>query len=542
MTLLRIENLAVSLDDIPVLRSVSLGVGAGEILGLVGESGAGKSMTALAIMGLLPPRARVSGSIQLDGVELTTAGEETLRTLRGRDIGIVFQEPMTALNPLMSIGDQVAETVRIHRRASRSDARALARRTLERVGLPAERFPLDRYPHELSGGQRQRVAIAAAVALAPRLLIADEPVSALDVTTQAQILSLLKQLVREDGAAMILITHDLAVVAETADRVAVMQAGEIVEQGDAGVRLAALRHPYSRRLLADAGHVPARRRSAAPSSSPVLEVIDIVREYPGPRRLLGRSSAHRAVDGVSLSIHPGETVSLVGESGSGKSTLVRTILALDEPQAGEVRVHGHSFTGARGEALKRLRRHVQVVFQDPYGSFDPRWRVEQLVGENFHLLDRRPDRREARRRVEAVLDQVGLSSADADRFPHEFSGGQRQRIAIARALITEPDVVVLDEAVSALDVTVRARIIDLLADLADRLGLAYLFVAHDLVVVRSIADRVLVMKDGRLVEEGATETVFTAPRHPYTVELLAATPSLDRALGASGRPTAPGSA
>jgi peptide/nickel transport system ATP-binding protein len=380
------------------------------------------------------------------------------------------------------------------------------------------------------------VAIAAAVALAPRLLIADEPATALDVTTQAHILALLKRLVGEDGAAMILITHDLAVVVETADRLAVMQAGEIVEQAQAGAGLKALRHPYSRRLLADAGHVPVRHWAAAPSATPVLEAENIVCEYRGARRLFGRSAPQRAVDGVSLSIHAGETVGLVGESGSGKTTLVRTLLALDRPRAGEVKVHGQSFTNARGAALKRLRRHVQVVFQDPYGSFDPRWRVEQLVAENFHLLEQRPEPREARRRVEAVLDQVGLSSGDADRFPHEFSGGQRQRIAIARALITEPDVVVLDEAVSALDVTVRARILDLLAELSDRLCLAYLFVAHDLAVVRSIADRVLVMKDGRVVEEGAADAVFTAPRHPYTVELLAATPSLERALGApSGR-------
>lgn len=529
---LAIRDLNVSIGDVPILKGVSFDVPPGQVMGLVGESGSGKSMTALAVMGLLPPRSEASGGIQLHGAAVPYADDTAMRSVRGREVGMIFQEPMTALNPLMTIGDQVAETIRVHTRASHKAALATAARMLERVGLPNDQFPLSRFPHELSGGQRQRVAIAIAIALTPKLLIADEPTTALDVTTQAQILTLLKTLIREDGMGMILITHDLAVVAETADRVAVMKSGEIVEQGEVGQMLArpgsgGMVHPYSRRLLADATHAPVRR-SKPREGAPVLVVDGIVREYPGAGRMFGRGTPKRAVDDVSFSIQPGESVGLVGESGCGKSTLLRTVLALDRPQAGSVTVMGEDFTHARGAALKRLRRHVQVVFQDPYGSFDPRWRVEQLVAENFHLLDERPDRVEGRRRVEAMLDQVGLSPADADRFPHEFSGGQRQRIAIARALITNPSIIALDEAVSALDVSIRAQVLDLLADLSDRMGLSYLFVTHDLTVVRAITDRLMVMQGGRIVETGSTEAVFTAPSHDYTRSLLAATPDLAR--------------
>jgi len=529
---LTIRDLKVSIGDAPILKGVSFEVAPGQVLGLVGESGSGKSMTALAIMGLLPPRAEASGDIELQGRAVPYLDDEAMRKLRGRDVGMIFQEPMTALNPLMTIGDQVAETIRIHNRASRKTALETAAKMLERVGLPNARFPLSRYPHELSGGQRQRVAIAIAIALTPKLLIADEPTTALDVTTQAQILDLLKTLIREDGMGMILITHDLAVVAETADRVAVMKSGEIVEQGEVGQIFKSpedggMRHPYSRRLLANATHAPVRQAKPA-EGEPVLVVDGVVREYAGASRVFGRRAPTRAVDNVSFSIQPGESVGLVGESGCGKSTLLRTILALDKPQAGSVLVMGEDLSRARGADLKRLRRHVQVVFQDPYGSFDPRWRVEQLVAENFHLLEELPDRVEGRRRVEAMLDHVGLSSSDADRFPHEFSGGQRQRIAIARALITNPSIIALDEAVSALDVSIRAQVLDLLADLSDRLGLSYLFVTHDLTVVRAITDRLMVMQAGRIVEAGATEAVFADPQHAYTRSLLAATPDLAR--------------
>jgi peptide/nickel transport system ATP-binding protein len=530
VALLEVDRLDLSLDERNILKSLSFSVSKSEILGLVGESGAGKSMASLAIMQLLPQGARLAGDIRLDGKSLIGKSDAEMGALRGHDIGMVFQEPMTALNPVMTIGDQVAETVRIHTKSSRREARSIARRTLDRVGLTAPEFSLDRYPHELSGGQRQRVVIAIAVALAPKFLIADEPATALDVTTQAQLLELLKGLVREGGMGLLLVTHDLAVVAETADRVAILKDGEIVEEGETVPLFRSPQHPYTRTLLADATRLPARRSRTLDGAAPILEVRNIVRDYPRTGGMFSRQTAHRAVDDVSFAVAPGEKVGLVGESGSGKSTLLRTILALETPQEGEVRLEGRSFTAARGAELRRLRRRIQVVFQDPYGSFDPRQRVERLVAEPLHLLDDPPEGRARRARVEALLERVGLSASDADRFAHEFSGGQRQRIAIARALIAEPALIALDEPVSALDVTIRAQILDLLAELSNRFNVSYLFVSHDLSVVRAITDRVLVMRKGRIVEEGPTERVFASPQHPYTASLIAATPNLERAL------------
>ncbi|MGO9994237.1 MAG: dipeptide ABC transporter ATP-binding protein [Steroidobacteraceae bacterium] len=525
--LLSIDSLGVSIGDRQIINNLSLQVRSGEIVGLVGASGSGKSLTALAIMQLLPDRSRLRGTIHLHGAELTNKSGAELQDIRGKDIGMIFQEPMTALNPLLRIGDQVAETVRLHGKGSKSQANALARAALDSVGLRGSDGALDRYPHELSGGQRQRVAIAIAVVLRPSLLIADEPTTALDVVTQAQVLALLRDLVRERGMGLILVSHDLALIAEVTDRVAVMHDGTIVDECRTAAAPVELRHPYARALLLAAELPPKRPSARVEAGAPVLEVRGIVRDYPRKRRsILHAPRALRAVDGVSLTIHPGENVGLVGESGSGKSSLLRVILALDHPQGGEVRLLGEGFSMARGIKLKRLRRSIQAVFQDPYGSFDPRWPVERLIAEPFFLMDVPPSATERRRKVAAVLEQVGLSASDGLRYSHEFSGGQRQRIAIARALITEPAVVVFDEAVSALDVVVRAQILELLGNLSDRLKLAYLFVSHDLNVVRAIADRVYVMQQGRIVEHGAAAAIFASPRHEYTRALLAATPRM----------------
>jgi peptide/nickel transport system ATP-binding protein len=544
--LLAVEGLSVSIGGAPIIRQLSFRVGEGEIVGLAGASGSGKSMTALAIMRLLPPRARLSGAVYLSGAALTAKSETELQSVRGRDIGMVFQEPMTALNPLMQIGDQVAETVLLHGAAGRRQANTLAREALDAVGLEGEAGAHHRYPHELSGGQRQRVAIAIAVVLRPALLIADEPTTALDVIAQAHILALLRKLVAERRMGLILVSHDLAVIARVAHRLMVMNDGKIVEEhtldggGPAQIRrsLRHLRHPYTRALLA-AAELPVKRAAAAADATaagedtapPVLEVRGLVREYRRSRRSLWHArTAFRAVDDVSLNLRAGENVGLVGESGSGKSSLLRAILALDRPQGGEVRLLGELFSTATGSNLRRLRRSIQVVFQDPYGSFDPQWSVERLIAEPYHLMDAPPGAAERRRRVAAVLEQVGLAAADGLRYPHEFSGGQRQRIAIARALITEPAVIAFDEAVSALDVVVRAQILELLGELSRRLKLAYLFVSHDLSVVRAIADRVYVMLEGRIVEHGPTAELFSSPRHEYTRALIAATPQINPAL------------
>ncbi|MGY6534915.1 MAG: ABC transporter ATP-binding protein [Pararhodobacter sp.] len=522
MSLIAIENLSLDIHGSPILRDVSFALEPGKVFGLVGESGSGKSMTSLALMKLLPEGARRSGRAMMDGQDLFALNEQAMCAVRGNRIGMIFQEPMTALNPVQTIGDQVAETLVVHGAASRGAALRLAREKLDRVGLDAARFPLDRYPHELSGGQRQRVCIAMAIALRPRLLIADEPTTALDVTTQAQILDLLKGLVDDEGMSLLLITHDLAVVSGLADHVAVMQHGRIVEQAPTERLFRTRAHDYTRKLFAASSHVPSRQ--AMTEDAPLLEVRKVVRDYALPRRsLFGPAPTLRAVNGVSLTLRRGESLGLVGESGCGKSTLTRAILGLEPVQAGEIVLDGHPVKAGR-QMPPALRACVQVVFQDPYGSFNPRHKVARLVAEPFHLAP--TDAGSMRARVAESLQAVGLQAADMDKYIHEFSGGQRQRIAIARALIIRPRLIVLDEAVSALDVRVRAQILDLLADLQKRFGLSYLFISHDLGVVRAITDRVLVMKSGEIVEEGPTQTVFNAPNHPYTRQLVAATPMI----------------
>ena len=538
MSLLEIENLRLSIGGTPILTDIDMAIGTGEVMGVVGESGSGKSMTALTVMQLLPRGARAEGRVTFDGIDILAAPESAMNRLRGDDIGMVFQEPMTALNPVKTIGEQVAEGIRWHTGAGRAEAEAGARRILDRVGLPERLFPLSRYPHELSGGQRQRVVIAIACALEPKLLIADEPTTALDVVLQAQILDLLRDLVAENGMGLMLISHDLAVVADMADRITIMRDGRVMEAGEAARTLSERKHPYTRQLAEASMHVPAGRAVAARSvhrtgkaDKPLLSVEDVTRDYRGRRvSIFARPKPFRAVDGVSFSLAEGQSTALVGRSGCGKSTVARMILALDRPSGGSIRLLGETLEDKDAEALKPLRRNMQVVFQDPYGSFDPRHKVSRLVAEPLHLLDRQPGRIEAREMVAAALHEVGLRSDDMDKYPHEFSGGQRQRISIARAIILRPKLVVADEPVSALDVSIRAQILDLFADLNQRLGVAYLFITHDLTVARAITDDVLVMHEGRIVERGPTAAVLDSPRSDAAKALVAAAPDLKRAI------------
>ena len=522
MTLLTVEGLSLSIDGTPILRDLSFGIEAGEILGVIGESGSGKSLTALSIMQLLPSGSQSRGRVLFAGQDLAAAAEPDLCSVRGRDIGMVFQEPMTALNPLQTIGQQVAETIRIHDGASPQQALERAEAVLEQCELPAAQVPLSRYPHQLSGGQRQRVVIAMAIAMRPRLLIADEPTTALDVTTQAEILALLQRLVAEEGMALMLITHDLAVAASLADRILVMHGGAVVEQAPTPALLKARAHPHTQLLFDATDHRPDRQpaptAAQTPAEGPLLRVQDVVQEYrlPRPHPLTG-SRVRRAVDGVSLEIERGRCLALVGESGSGKSTLARAILGLEPIREGQIALGGRDVFADAG-----ARAGMQAVFQDPYGSFNPRWRVSRLIAEPFFRLGRAAREEE----IDEALVSVGLAPADKHKHIHAFSGGQRQRLALARALITRPELIILDEAVSALDVSVRAQILDLLAQLAADFGLTYLFITHDLSVVRAIADDVAVMQAGKIVERGRTDAVFAGPESAYAARLLAAAPRL----------------
>jgi peptide/nickel transport system ATP-binding protein len=574
MSLLEIENLSLKIGETPILKDIDLTIDAGEVMGLVGESGSGKSMTALTVMRLLPNAASAEGRVSCDGIDILAATEDRMCQLRGDDIGMVFQEPMTALNPVKTIGEQVAEGIRWHTKVSRADAEARARQILDRVGLPEKKFPLSRYPHQLSGGQRQRVVIAIACALKPKLLIADEPTTALDVVLQAQILELLRDLVDENRMGLLLISHDLAVVTQMADRITILRHGEVMEAGETALTLSKQAHPYTRQLALASTHVPERRAfspragrvSAEPtggggdealdpsqtehSSRPpprpagladplrkgegksrLLEVQNISRAYPGQRlSIFRKAEPFRAVNDVSFSISPGQSTALVGRSGCGKSTLARMILALDRPTGGAIRFMGETLTGKDEAALKPARRNMQVVFQDPYGSFNPRHKVERLVSEPLHLLEKQPSTAERREMVAAALHEVGLRAEDTDKYPHEFSGGQRQRLSIARAIITRPKLVVADEPVSALDVSIRAQILDLFADLNQRLGVAYLFITHDLTVARAITDDVMIMHEGKIVERGPTGEVLDHPQSDAAKALVAAAPDLHRAI------------
>nr|WP_315847078.1 ABC transporter ATP-binding protein [uncultured Achromobacter sp.] len=527
--LLRIQNLTVDLpagaDRPHALKDLTLSVNAGEIVCVVGESGSGKSLTAGAILGLLPQGVHASGGqIHWEGQDLLQLAPNALRRLRGRRIGMIFQEPMTALNPLRTIGDQIGEVFRTHTRLGRAE---IARRTLElldSVRLPDPAQAVNAYPHELSGGQRQRAMIAMALALEPALLIADEPTTALDVTTQAQILNLIHDLQRRKGTAVLFITHDFGVVAEIADRVAVMQRGVLVESGTADQVLEHPQHPYTRALIAAVPPLaPAEVRSTLDADAPVILATKALSKTYRKRGWFGRPGrVTHAVDGVELTLREGQTLGIVGESGSGKSTLARTLLGLLPPDAGSISLAGKPLAFKGSSARRAHAKLVQMVFQDPYGSLNPRQRVGDIVarGPMVHGMPRR----EALSLAQELFELVGLSADAIRRFPHEFSGGQRQRVGLARALAMRPQVLIADEPVSALDVSVQAQVLALLARLRQQLGLSIVFITHDLRVAAQVCDHVAVMKDGRVVEEGVCSEVFGNPAHPYTQALLAAVP------------------
>jgi len=540
MALLEVDGLNLSIRGRHILKGVGFAIERGRVTGVVGESGSGKSLTALSIMQLLPNRSDLSGSIRFDGFDIAAASEREMCALRGDDIGMVFQEPMTALNPLKTVGEQVMEGIRLHTGATRQEARERAEAILEHVGLPPSQYALTRFPHELSGGQRQRVVIAMACALRPKLLIADEPTTALDVVVQARILDLLNMLVDENDMALMLISHDLGVVSDMADDIVIMRGGEIVEAGPAIPVLKNRTHPYTRQLAEASTHVPARDpdwRPADGEGKAVVSVANLVCEYPGRRTgMFTREPPFRAVDDVSFDIGAGEIAGLVGESGCGKSTLGRSLLGLMQPSSGRIEFDGRDVTHPDSEMRSEMVEFVQAVFQDPFASFNPRHKAGRLVAEPLFL---RRELSAATKRDMALeaLENVGMHASDLDKYAHEFSGGQRQRLAIARAVVNQPRLIIADEPVSALDVSIRAQVVDLIVELRERLDLAWLFISHDLSVVRSLCDTVMVMRSGRIVERGSAQQIHDHPREDYTRQLVAAAPDLEAViarLGAEG--------
>ncbi len=558
MPILSVQNLTTELrrDGIwnKVVDSVSFDIEANEIVAVVGESGSGKSVTALSIMGLLPARtSRVTGKVLLDGRDLLGLSETQMQMVRGNAVGMIFQEPMTSLNPVLTVGRQVAETLIRHRGMSRTDARTETIRLFERVRIPSSARRFDEHPHQLSGGMLQRVMIAMALACKPKLLIADEPTTALDVTIQAQILELIKQLQQEEGMGVLFITHDMGVVAEIADRTVVMFRSRALEQDTTENIFAHSRQNYTRALLAAVPQLGSMAQHSQPTAFPIVDVETGV-TAPAPDRadtvqtgapaldvehlttrfdirsgLFGKVMGRvHAVEDVSFSVQKGETLSLVGESGCGKSTTGRSVLRLIEPTSGAIRVAGEDILTLSKRTLAARRRHMQMIFQDPFSSLNPRMRIGEAIAEPLlaHGLE---TQRHVGARVVELLERVGLGADMAQRYPHEFSGGQRQRVAIARALALNPNLIVADEAVSALDVSVKAQVINLMLELQERLGLAYLFISHDMAVVERVSHRVAVMYLGEIVEIGPRAAIFGNPQHPYTRKLLAAVPIADPA-------------
>lgn len=533
--ILQVQDLSVAFQnreqEIHAVRGVSFVVNPGETLGIVGESGSGKSVTARSIMRLLPSSiaSKQSGTIIFLGVDVALYSESDMENVRGRHLGMIFQDPMTSLNPTMSIGSQIAESLIKHQDMTAAQAKAEAINMLEMVGIRNSEVRYSHYPHECSGGMRQRVMIAIALACRPALLIADEPTTALDVTIQAQILSVMKHMQREFGTSIILITHDLGVVAGMCDRVLVMKEGEIVEEGSTVELFANPQHPYTLKLLNALPRLHEKKVKSAPFVSPrladqhpLLEVRSLKQHFD-----LGKGNIVKAVNDISFYIQEGETLGVVGESGCGKSTTGRAILRLHEPTGGDVLYQGMSVNRLSAQEMKIVRRHMQMIFQDPYASLNPRWKVIDLIGEALDVHRLVSSKQERKKRVEELLDMVGLEPSHAMRYPHEFSGGQRQRIGIARALAVEPKFIVCDEPLSALDVSIQAQIVQLMQELQQSLGLTYLFIAHDLSMVKHISDRVAVMYRGKIVELAESEVLYSNPQHAYTKSLLAAIPVPD---------------
>ncbi|MFD2700359.1 ABC transporter ATP-binding protein [Paenibacillus shunpengii] len=534
-TILQVHNLQVSFrsqeKEFDAVKGISFDVKRGETLGIVGESGSGKSVTARSIMRLLPspPSRMKDGEILFLGQNLAHKSEKEMESIRGRDIGMIFQDPMTSLNPTIRIGKQIAESLIKHRNMTKKEAKQEAIEMLKLVGIRDSEARYNQYPHEFSGGMRQRAMIAIALACRPSLLIADEPTTALDVTIQAQILNVMKHMQEKFGTSIILITHDLGVVAGMCDRVVVMKDGEIVEKGTTTEIFEQAEHPYTLKLLNALPRLDEKKKpKPAPliitpfGNEPLLEVNGLKQYFD-----LGKGNVVRAVDDISFYVKPGETLGVVGESGSGKSTTGRAILRLHEPTAGEVLYQGMAINRLKPKEMKMMRRHMQMIFQDPYASLNPRFKIVDIIGEAMDVHGLSSSKEARKKRVEELLDMVGLDSAFADRYPHEFSGGQRQRIGIARALAVEPKFIVCDEPLSALDVSIQSQVVKLLEELQHKLGLTYLFIAHDLSMVKHISDRVAVMYAGKIVELAESEELYSNPQHEYTKSLLAAIPVPD---------------
>ncbi len=533
MTVFSVKDLNVSFDtpdgEVQAVKGVSFDIAAGQCLGIVGESGSGKSQSFMAAMGLLPPNGRVTGSVTLSGQEILNVPLKRLNAIRGADVGMIFQDPLTALTPHLKIGAQMAEVLRVHRGLRGRAARAHCLDWLNRVQIPEAERRLDQYPQELSGGMRQRVMIAQAMLCDPKLLIADEPTTALDVTVQAEVLDLMATLQKEMGTAIALITHDMGVVARMCDHVKVMRLGEFVEDGPVERIFARPEHAYTRKLLEAMPRIDKGDAPGDVTGRTILDVDDLKVHFPITVKggLFGRTVPLKAVNGVSFDLKEGETLGIVGESGCGKSTLARAVLQLIASQSGTVSWLGKPLTELDRKALKRERRDLQIVFQDPLASLDPRLTISASIAEPLQTHRPEMTARERREEVAAMMTRVGLDPTMYNRYPHELSGGQNQRVGIARAMITRPKLIVCDEAVSALDVSIQAQIVKLLKDLQDEFGMSMLFISHDLSVVRAISNRIMVLYLGRIVEMGDADTICARPQHPYTQALISAVPIPD---------------